>query len=221
MSKQTSTMAQDKAEKTHSQIKQEAEICKITQRGLIQGSITRFKKDIRNIHLSEENGLSLQKMLLRIEESYDKLCIELTQLVNEWYRFIKLTVISKEPQPQSSAEREILKQEIDSEMKRIDEYKEMVDQLKFENLDLFTKIENSSKMCQKTHGPIREDKLKPEFRPTPLTIETTFPEIKTFIQNFSTYIRSGSDMIDQLPGSLVFEVASNNVDSFWMKMFEG
>ena len=92
MSKQTSTMAQDKAEKTHSQLKQEAEKCKIkllTQRGLIQGSITRFKKDIRNLHLSEENGLQ-QKLLLIIEESYDKLCIELTQLVNEWYMFIKL-----------------------------------------------------------------------------------------------------------------------------------
>ena len=149
MSKQTSMMAQDKAETTHSQLKQEAERCKLnllTQRGLIQGSITRFKKDIRNLHLSEENGLSLQKLLLIIEESYDKLCIELTQLVNEWYRFIKLTVISKEPQSQSSAEREILKQKIDSEMKRIEEYKEMVDQLKFENLDVFTKIENSSKM---------------------------------------------------------------------------
>ena len=70
-------------------------------------------------------------------------------------------------------------------------------------------------------GQIRENKLKPELRPTPLTIETTFPEIKTFLRSFSTYIRSGSDMIDQLPGSLVFEVASNNVDSFWMTMFEG
>ena len=65
MSKQTSMMAQDKAETTHSQLKQEAERCKLnilTQRGLIQGSITRFKKDIRNLHLSEENGLSVEKL---------------------------------------------------------------------------------------------------------------------------------------------------------------
>ena len=128
-------MAQDKAEKTHSQLKQEAERCKLdllTQRKLFQGSITRFKKNIRNFHWLEENGLSVQKLSLEIGESYDKLCTELTQLVNEWSRFIRLTVISKEPQPQSSADREILKQEIDNEMKRIDEYKEMVDQLKFE-----------------------------------------------------------------------------------------
>ena len=38
-----------------------------------------------------------------------------------------------------------------------------------------------------------------------------------FLRSFSTYIKSG----DQSPGDLVFEVASNNVDSFWLKMFEG
>ena len=93
----------------------------------------------------------------------------------------------------------------------------MVDQLKFKNLDVFAKIKNSSKMCQKTHGPIREDKLKPEFRPAPLTVNTTFLETKTFLRGFSTYIKTG----EQSSGDLVFEVASNNVDSFWMKMFEG
>ena len=73
--------------------------------------------------------------------------------------------MSKEPQPQSPADREILKQEIDDQLGQINEYKETVDQLKFENLDVFAKIENSSKMCQKKHSPIREDKLKPEFSP--------------------------------------------------------
>ena len=65
MSGQTSMMAQDKAETTHSQLKQEAARCKLnllTQRKLFQGSITRFKNDIRNLHLSEENRLSLQKL---------------------------------------------------------------------------------------------------------------------------------------------------------------
>jgi len=38
-----------------------------------------------------------------------------------------MAVILKEPQPQSSADREILKQEIDDENRKIDEYKEMVD----------------------------------------------------------------------------------------------
>ena len=139
MSKQTSNMAHE-AKIKQSQIKQEAEKSKIkllTQRELIKGSITRFKKDIRNFHWSEENGLSSQKLLPTIEESYDKLGVKLTQLVNEWYNFISLTVISKEPQPQSAEERDILKKEIDEEMKMIDEYKNTVDELKFENLDIF------------------------------------------------------------------------------------
>merc|ERR1712030_303548 len=84
--------------------------------------------------------------------------------------------MSKEPQPQSPADREILKQEIDDQLGQINEYKEAVDQLKFENLDVFAKIENSSKMCQTKHSPIREDTLKLEFRPTSLTVNTTFLE---------------------------------------------
>ena len=156
-------------------------------------------------------------MSLEIGESYDKLRIEFVQLVNEWSRFIRMAVILKDPQPTTTADREILKQEIAEENRKIDECKEMVDQLKFENLDVFQKVENNSKLLQETRGQIRENKLKPELRPTPLTIETTFPEIKTFLRGFSTYIRSG----EQSPGNLVFEVASNNVDNFWMKMFEG
>ena len=163
-------MVQDKADLTNSRLKQEAERCKLdllTQRELLQGSITRIKKNIRNFHWLEENGLSIQKLSLDIGESYDKLCTELKQLVDEWSRYIRLAVISKEPQPQSPVDREILKQEIDDQMGKIDEYKEMVDQLKFENLDVFAKIENSSKMCQEKHSPIREDKLKPDSNPPP------------------------------------------------------
>ena len=169
MSRQTSTMvAQDKAEP--SRLKQEAVRCKLelmTQRELLQGSINRFKKNIRNFHFLEENGISTQTLAVQMGESHDKLCSELNQLVDEWSRYIRLTVISKEPSPQSPADREILKQEIDDQMGQINEYKEMVDQLKFKNLDVFAKIENSSKMCQKKHSPIREDKLKPEFSPPP------------------------------------------------------
>ena len=111
MSGQTSMMAQDKAETSlmtlteqsqNSRLKDEAARCKInllTQRGLFQGSITRFKKNIRNFHWLEENGLSVQKLSLEIGESYDKPCIELVQLVNERSRFIRMAVILKEPQP--------------------------------------------------------------------------------------------------------------------------
>ena len=75
----------------------------------------------------------------------------------------------------------------------------------------------NSKFLQETQGQIKENKLKPELRPNPLTTETTFQEIKTFLRGFTTYINSG----EQSPVISVFEVASDNVDSFWMKMFEG
>ena len=207
----------------NNQLKEEATRSKanlLTQKELLRGSITRFKTNIRNFHLLEENGLSTLNFSLEISSSYDKLRNELEILVTEWSRFIRMAVIVKDPQPTTPADREILKQEIDDENRKIYEYRKMVDELKLENLDVFRKIKNNSKMLQ-TQGQIRENRLKPEFRPTPLTIETTFPEIKTFLRDFSTYIRSGSDTIDQLPGSIVFEVASNNVDSFWMTMFEG
>ena len=79
MSRQTSMMAQDKAELTHSRLKQEADRCKLdllTQRELLQGSINRFKRNIRNFHWLEENGLSIQKSTLDIGESCVKLCTE-------------------------------------------------------------------------------------------------------------------------------------------------
>ena len=50
-----------------------------------------------------------------------------------------------------------------------------------------------------------------------MTTETTFQEIKTFLRGFTTYINSG----EQSSEISVFEVAADNVDSFWMKMFEG
>ena len=67
------------------QLKQDSEKSKIkliTQKELIKGSITRLKKDIRNLYWSEENGLSSQKLLPAIDESYDKLGAELMDLVN-------------------------------------------------------------------------------------------------------------------------------------------
>ena len=63
--------------------------------------------------------------------------------------------------------------------------------------------------------------MRSELRPTPLTTSTTFPEVKTYLINFSTYIQSGNDKIDQIPEGLVFEVVTNDADSFWIKMCEG
>ena len=94
--------------------------------------------------------------------------------MTEWSRFIRMAVIVKDPQPTTPADREILKQEIADENRKIYEYREMVDELRFVNLDVFRKIENNSKLLQETRGKIRENKLKPELRPTPLTIEINF-----------------------------------------------
>ena len=221
MSEQTSNMAHE-ARLKQSQIKQESEKSKIkliTQKELIKGSITRLKRDIRNLHWSEENGLSSQKLLPAIDESYDKLGVELTNLVNEWYNFITLTVISKEPQPQSTEERDILKKEIDEEMRMIDEYKNMVDEIKFENLDIFSKIEMKSKFCEQSQTLIKENQLKPELRPSPLTINSSFTDVKDFLQNFLKYIKSG-EQTSGLNG-LVFEIASKNLDNFWMTLLNG
>ena len=51
----------------------------------------------------------------------------------------------------------------------MDEYRKMVDELKLENLDVFRKIENNSKLLQETQVHIRENRLKLELRPTPMT----------------------------------------------------
>ena len=76
---------------------------------MIKGSITRLKKDIRNLHWSEENGLSSQKLLPAIDVSYDKLGAELIDLVDEWNNFITLTASSKEPHLHTNEDRDKLK----------------------------------------------------------------------------------------------------------------
>ena len=138
-----------------------------------------------------------------------------------WTEFIGLAVIAKDPQPSTVEEREILKREIDQQNEKINDYRKMIDDLKLENLDTFKKIENNSKSFQVSQGQLKENKLRSELRPTPLTVNSTLPEVKTFLRNFSTYIQSGNGKSDQLPEGLVFEVATTNVDSFWITMLEG
>ena len=134
--------------------------------------------------------------------------------MEKWTEFIGLAVIAKDPQPFTAKEREILKREIDHENEKIDEYRKMIDDLKLENLDVFRKIEDNSKSFQDLQGHIRENQLRSELRHTPLTINNTFPEVKTYLRQFSNYIQSGNDKIDQIPEGLVFEFATNNADSF-------
>ena len=161
-------IARDEAEPN--QLIQELKRCKtelVTQNELLIGSVNRSKKNLRDFQFLEENGLSTRKLGFSIEENYDKLVIELGLLVEDWYRYIRLSVLAKDPQPQTGPEIEILKIEINDQSKQIDEYKEMVHQIKFENLDVFTKIENSSRIGQREHAVIKESKLNQELRPPP------------------------------------------------------
>ena len=146
----------------------------------------------------EENGLSTQHISLEIGSAYDKLRADLEVLVEKWAQFIRVAVIAKDPQPFTAEEREILKREIDHENEKIDEYRKMIDELKLENLDVFRKIEDNSKSIQELQGHIRENRLKSELRPTPLTIDTTFPEVKTYIRNFSNYIQFGKNHVTRI-----------------------
>merc|ERR1712215_27372 len=67
----------------------------------------------------------------------DKLVAKLSELVDDWNNFITLTASSKEPYIQTDEDRDKLKSDIDEEMAKIDEFKNMVDEIKFENIDLF------------------------------------------------------------------------------------
>ena len=142
-------------------------------------------------------------------------------MVENWNEFIRLAVISKDPQPVTVEERENLKREIDQQNEKINDYRRSVDIIKLENLDTFKKIENNSKSFQISQGHQKENRLRSELRPTPLTVNSTLSEVKTFLRNFSTYIQFGNGKSDQLPEGLVFEVATKNVDSFWITMLEG
>ena len=119
--------------------------------------------------------------------------VELSELVDDWNNFITLTASSKEPYIQTNEDRDKLKSEIDEEMAKIDEFKNMVDEIKFENIDLFSKIEKMAKFCENTLKPIQETELKPEMRPLTLTKNSSFADVKFFIRNFSRYANSGDN----------------------------
>ena len=85
MSGQTSnSVAQDKAEP--SRLKQELKRCKnelVTQKELLIGSVNRFKKNLRDFHYLEENGISTRKLGVQIEESWRYLQRNLNQARNQ------------------------------------------------------------------------------------------------------------------------------------------
>ena len=125
-------------------------------------------------------------------------------MVENWNEFIRLAVISKDPQPVTVEERENLKREIDQQNEKINDYRRSVDIIKLENLDTFKKIENNSKSFQISQGHQKENRLRSELRPTPLTVNNSLSEVNTFLRNFSTHIQSGNGKSDQIPERINF-----------------
>jgi len=120
-------------------------------------------------------------------------------MVENWNEFIRQAVISKYPQPVTVYERENLKREIDQQTEKINYYRRSADIIKLENLKTFKKIKNILKLFQITQGHQKENRLRSELRPTPLTVNSSLSEVNTFLRNFSTYIQSGNGKLDQLP----------------------
>ena len=130
----------------------------VTKKELIKGEVTRIKKDIRNIAWLGENGLSTQSLLTNIGESYDKLVKKSADLVEDWQSFITLTASSKGPN-QTNNDRVSLQKDIADEVAEINNFKDMVDLIKYENMDLFAKIKNLAQNNEETSQLINEIEL--------------------------------------------------------------
>ena len=92
-----------------------------TQKKLITEKITRCKEMIRQFHLSEGGGLSITNIAQEIDQTYRKLRADLGVMIDNWNEFIRLAVISKDPQPVTRRERENLQREIDQQREKIND----------------------------------------------------------------------------------------------------
>ena len=59
---------------------------------------------IRQFQLSEDSGLSITDIALKIGQAYTKTRADLGVMVENWNQFIRMLDISKEPQPVTSEE---------------------------------------------------------------------------------------------------------------------
>ena len=111
----------------------------LTKKKLITEKITRCKEMIRQFHLSEDCGLSITNIAQEIDPTYRNIRADLGVMIDNWNEFIRLAVISKDPQPVTRREREDLKREIDQQTEKINDYIRSVDIIKLENLDTLRK----------------------------------------------------------------------------------
>jgi len=140
---------------------------------------------IRQFHLSEDRGLPITNIAQEIDPTYRNIRVGLRIMIDNWNKFIRLVVMSKEPQPVKRREREDLKREIDHQTDKMNDYIRSVDIIKLENLDIFKKIEDILKPPQPAQKHQMETNLKSKLRPTPLTINSSLFEVITFSRNFS------------------------------------
>ena len=102
----------------------------LTQKKLITEKITRCKEMIRQFHLSEDSGLSITNIAQEIDPTYRNIRVDLGVMIDNWNEFIRLVVISKDPQPVTRREWEDLKREIDQQTEKINDYIRSVDIIK-------------------------------------------------------------------------------------------
>ena len=114
--------------------------------------------------------------------------MDLGIMVDNWNEFIRLAVLSKEPQPVTSREKEDLKKEIDQQTEMINDYTRSVNIIKLEHLDTFRQIEDILKP-QPAQQHQTDINLRSELRPTPLTANSSLNEVITFSRNFSRYVQ--------------------------------
>ena len=211
------------AEMSQNLLKIEAARCNnllTTQKKLITEKMSRCKELIRQFHLEKDCGLSITSISQEIDSTYRRTRVDLGIMVDNWNEFIRLAVLSKEPQPVTSREKEDLKKEIDQQTEMINDYTRSVNIIKLEHLDTFKQIEDILKP-QPAQQHQTDINLRSELRPTPLTANSSLIEVITFSRDFSRYVQSGNCQADQLPEGTIFDLAKTNVDNFWMTMLTG
>ena len=93
-----------------------------TQKKFITEKMSRCEEMIRQFHLKKDCGLSITNISQEIDSTYRSTRVDLGIMVDNWNEFIRLVVISKEPQPVTRREREDLKREIDQQKEKINNY---------------------------------------------------------------------------------------------------
>ena len=111
-----------------------------TQKKMITEKMSRCKELIRQLYQEKDCGLSITSISQEINSTYRRTRVDLGIMVDNWNEFIRLAVLSKEPQPVTSRQKEDPKKEIDQQTEKINDYTRSVNIIELEHLDTFKKI---------------------------------------------------------------------------------